>query len=235
MTQSSNNKQIVILFGQPGAGKGTQAELLADKLNLYYLESAKVIESNIIQAGKDDFETVNGKKYSLTKEKELWKKGILNTPEVVTAWFQKKIRELAAENKSLVMTGFGRTIYEAEIIIPLLKKLYGVKNIRVVLITLSSKESIFRNSHRRICELMRHPILYSKETVKLKYCILDGSKLIKRKGLDNPETIKVRLKQYEQRTFPVLRYLDKEGIVIKKVNGEQSVSEVFNDILKIVK
>ena len=106
-------------------------------------------------------------------------------------------------------------------------------------LTLFSKgnfESIFRNSRRRICELMRHPILsIRKEFLKLGYCPLDGSKLMKRKGLDDPETIKVRLKQYEERTLPVLRYLKKESFTIRKINGEQSVVEVFNDILKAIK
>ena len=218
-----SNPKIIFLFGPPGAGKGTQAELLADRFNLHYLESSKVIELNITQAGN-----------SLANEKKLWTKGILNTPEVVAVWFQRKIKELAAENKSLVMTGFARTVYEAEKIIPLLKELYGIKNIKVVLIALSAQESIFRNSHRRICELMRHPILYSKETASLKYCLLDGSKLIKRKGLDDPKTIKVRLKEYEKRTLPVIQYLKKEGLKIKKVNGEQSVAEVLNDILRVI-
>ncbi len=233
MKKPSKSK-VIFLFGPPGAGKGTQAELLADKLNLHYLESSKVIESNIMQARRDDFEVINSKKYSLTKEKELWRKGILNTPEVVTVWFQRKIKELAAENKSLVMTGFARTVYEAEKIIPLLKKIYGIKNIKIVLITLSAKESIFRNSHRRICELMRHPVLYSKETTMLKFCTLDGSRLIRRKGLDDPKTIKVRLKEYEGRTLPVLQYLGKEGLKIRKVKGEQSVVKVFSDILKAI-
>ena len=89
------------------------------------------------------------------------------------------------------MTGSPRTLYEGKRIIPLLKKLYGTKNIKIILIKVSAEESIFRNSHRRICELMRHPILYTKETIKLTRCPLDGSKLIRRKGLDDPETIKV--------------------------------------------
>lgn len=235
MKKRTQLQKIVFLFGPPGAGKGTQAELLADKLNLYYLESSKVIESNIMQAGKNDFEVIGGKKYSLAREKELWSSGILNTPEVVTVWFQRKIKECARENKSLVMTGFARTVYEAEKIIPLLREFYGVKNVKVILLTLSPKESIFRNSHRRLCELMRHPVLYSKETAELEYCTLDGSKLVKRKGLDDPETIKVRLKQYEERTFPVLRYLEKEGFMIEKVNGDQPVAKVFSDILRAIK
>ncbi len=231
----SKNQKIIILIGPPGSGKGTLAELLAEKLNLYYLESAKIIEVEIMQAKKGDFAIINKKKYFLTREKDFWKKGILNTPEVVTFWFQRKIKEAAGMDKGLVVTGFMRTGYEAERIIPLLKEIYGLKNIKVVLIMLSPKESIFRNSHRRICELIRHPILYSRETKNLKHCPLDGSKLIKRKGLDDPETIKTRLKEYEGRTFPVLRYLKKKGLRIKKVNGEQPVVNVFNDVLKAIK
>ncbi|PIV14112.1 hypothetical protein COS44_00850, partial [bacterium (Candidatus Gribaldobacteria) CG03_land_8_20_14_0_80_36_40] len=82
MKNFKSKKLVIILLGPPGSGKGTQAGLLADKLNLYYLESSKIIESNIMQAKRDDFEIINGKKYSLTEERELWRKGILNTPEV---------------------------------------------------------------------------------------------------------------------------------------------------------
>ena len=73
------NLSVIFLFGPPGAGKGTQAELLADRENLHYLESSKVIEFNIMKAERGGFEVIHGKKYSLVREKELWRKGILNT------------------------------------------------------------------------------------------------------------------------------------------------------------
>ena len=79
---------------------------------------------------------------------------------------------------------------------------------------------------------MRHPILYIEDTKDLKICPLDGSKLVERKGLDDPETIKVRLKEYKDRTFPVIELFEKEGIEVKKIKGEQSVADVFSDILK---
>jgi len=235
MKNFKSKKLVIILLGPPGSGKGTQAGLLADKLNLYYLESSKIIESNIMQAKRDDFEIINGKKYSLTEERELWRKGILNTPEVVTIWVQRKIKELGRKNESLVIAGSPRTLYEGKTIIPLLEKLYGKENIKVILIQVSAEESIFRNSHRRICELMRHPILYSKETIKLKFCPLDGSRLIRRKGLDNPKTIKIRLKQYKERTFPLVEYLERRGLKVKEVKGKDSVAEVFKRILSVLK
>jgi adenylate kinase len=230
-----NQKQIIILIGPPGAGKGTQAELLADKISLYYLETSKIIEANIMEAKEGDYEEVGGKKYFMVEERNRWKSGKLNTPEVVTFWLNEKIRELSKEGKGIIMAGSPRTLYEAENEAPVLKKEYGLKNIKVVLINLSAEQSIFRNSHRRLCQLMRHPILYIKETKNLTICPLDGSKFVRREGLDDPETITVRLKEYENRTLPLVDYLKKESFDVKEVNGEQSVADVFKDILKAIK
>jgi len=82
---------------------------------------------------------------------------------------------------------------------------------------------------------MRHPILYSKETKNLKVCCLDGSKLVKRKGLDDPETIKVRLKEYQERTFPLIEYFKEKRLKVRKVNGKGSVANVFSRVLKALK
>ena len=226
---------VIIIFGPPGAGKGTQAELLSDKFNLYYLETSKIIESKIMNAKKGDYLRVNGKKYFLLKEKELWEKGILCSPPFVSYLVKQKIQELFKEGKGIIMAGSPRTLLEAKDQIPFLKKLYGAKNIKVVLIEISPKETIWRNTHRRICALMRHPILYTKETIRLKKCPLDGSKLMKREGLDDPQTIKVRLKEYKERTLPLIKYFKEQGLQVKKIKGEQSVEAVFQDILKAIK
>jgi len=229
---NTKNFKIIILLGPPGAGKGTQAELLSEKLNFYYFETSKIIESKVMSAKKGDFVEIEGKKYSLLKEKKLWQTGKLCTPEVVTFWVKEKIKKLAKEKKGIVFAGSPRTLYEAKEILPLIKKLYGKENIRVLLLDIPPEVTIFRNSHRRICELRRHPILYSKETEKLTRCPLDGSKLIKRKGLDDPEVIKVRLKEYEQRTLPIIEYLKKSGLKIKKIDASLTPAEVFFKILK---
>ena len=225
-------KLAVIIMGPPGSGKGTQAGLLAEKLNLYYLETSKVIEEKVMRAKSSEFIKLKGKKYYFKDERNLWKKGKLCSPPFVSYLVKNKIKELFQKGQNLLLAGSPRTLYEGKDLIPLLKKLYEPK---VILLKLSAKESVFRNSRRRICELMRHPILYSKETAKLKRCPLDGSKLVKRKGLDNPETIKVRLKEYKERTFPLIDYFKKQSLRVKEVNGEQSVTDVFNDILKSLK
>lgn len=233
MIHFNMKKQVIILFGPPGAGKGTQSELLSDKLSLYYLETAKLLEKEFNNPSQEVLE-IEGGKFEMSKEKQLWLDGKLCSPPFATEVIKKNVQKLAEQEESLVMAGSPRTIYETERIIPLLKKLYGQKNIKVVLIDISAKETIFRNSHRRICQLMRHPVLYNKETESLKICPLDGSKLIKRKGLDDPETIKVRLEEYKNRTVPIFDIFEKEGIKIKKINGEQSVADVHKDILKAI-
>ncbi len=231
----SNKKITVILFGPPGAGKGTQASLLADKLSLYYLETSKIIEESFDKAKKSDFIKVGKEKYFLIDEKKLWKAGILCSPPFVTQLVKNKVDELFKAGKSLVLAGSPRTLYEGKEVTPFLKKLYGKENIKVVLIKLKGADSIFRNSHRRICELMRHPILYNKETIHLTRCPLDGSKLMRRKGLDNLKTIKVRLEEYKERTFPLIELFKKQGLKVKEVSGSGSVSQVFNNILKAIK
>ena len=227
-------KQVIIIFGPPGAGKGTQAELLADKLGLYYLETSKILEQKFKESNKNSIE-IDGEGYNVSKEKKLWEEGILCSPPFVTYLVKEKIRKLSQEGKNLILAGSPRTLYEGKEITPVLKELYEEENIKAILIEISPEETIFRNSHRRICELMRHPILYNKETENLKICPLDGSKLIRREGLDDPEIIKVRLKEYKDRTFPVLEYFEKEGIEVKKINGEQTVADVFKDILKAIR
>lgn len=229
------NKQVIILLGPPGSGKGTQGMLLAERLGLYYLETAKVGEKAIDEAEKGAFIEVDGKKYFFAREKENWKKGILWSPPFVEYLMEKKIKELHEMGESLLLAGSPRTLYEAEKLTPLLEKLYEKENIKIILMEVSVKESIFRNSHRRICQLMRHPILYSEETKNLNQCPLDGSKLIRREGLDDPETIKVRLKEYKERTMPLVDYFKKRELTVKQVDGEGSVSEVFERNLKALK
>lgn len=234
LNKNFKNISVIILFGPPGAGKGTQAELLADRFGFYYLETSKIIENNIMKAKPGDFVRVKGKKYSLMKEKKLWASGILCTPAVVSYWVKKKIKQLYKEKRGIVMAGSPRTMFEAKDQLPSLKKWFGVENIKAFLIDISPQETIWRNSHRRICELLRHPILYSKETARLKHCPLDGSKLLRRKGLDDPKTIEVRLKEYKERTLPILEYIQSEGIKVKIINGEQTPEKVYQDILKFL-
>ena len=229
-------QSLIIIMGGPGAGKGTQAELLDEKLGSYYLETSKIIEANVMDAKKGEYVKVGGKKYDLLHEKKLWETGILCSPPLVSYWVKQKIRELAKEGRDILMAGSPRTLPEGKDQIPFLKQLFGGKNIKIFLLEISHQETIRRNSRRRICELMRHPILSTrKEFLGLNYCPLDGSKLLRRKGLDDPETIKVRLREYKERTYPLMKYFEGQGLRVRRINGEQPVKKVFEDILKAIR
>ena len=77
-----DKKKVVILFGPPGAGKGTQSELLAEKMGLYLFETSKILERKFKEAEespeKERFITIEGEKFDVFNEKELWKSGTLN-------------------------------------------------------------------------------------------------------------------------------------------------------------
>jgi adenylate kinase len=224
--------KIIIFIGPPGAGKGTQATLLSEKFDLYSFETSKIIEEKIMKAKDDEFIIADGEKFYLKDERNLWKSGSLCSPPFVAYLVMEKIKKLAEEKKGIVFSGSPRTLYEGEKMIPLLKELYKKENIFVIHLKINPETSIWRNSHRRICELFRHSILYNEETKNLTKCPLDGSKLIRREGLDDPETIKVRLKEYEERTLPLLDYFKKEGLKIIEIDGSLSPSDVFENIIK---
>ncbi len=222
-------------MGPPGAGKGTQAELLADRLGLYHLETSRLLEAAFNSPNTENIIKIKGETFSLKKEKMFWKSGKICSPLFVAGLISRKIKFLADMDQGIVFSGSPRSMEEARETLPLLEKLYGRRNIRAFVLNVPAEETIFRNSHRRICLLMRHPILYSEETKNLKFCPLDGSKLIRRKGLDDPKVIKVRLATYKEVTFPVIEYLKESKIPVKEINGVGSVSAVFQRLERALK
>lgn len=234
------NKQVIILFGPPGAGKGTQSELLSEKLGLYLFETSKMLEREFKKAEAMDgnaperFVEVGGEKFDVLHEKEIWKRGELCSPPWVTYLTLRELQRLHDDGDNIIMSGSPRTVYEAEREMPLLVQLYGKENIHIALIEISAEVTVFRNTHRKICELMRHSILFNDETKVLTICPLDGSMLMNRKDLDDPETIKTRLVQYKERTLPLFEYFKANGFDVTKIDGEGSVAKVHEEILKTI-
>jgi adenylate kinase len=229
--KNSKNLKFIIVMGPPGSGKGTQAELLAEKFGLYHLETSEIIERNLRDIKKGDYVLVNGKKYFLIEEKKKRESGELMSSPLIAFWVKNKIEKITKEEKGLVTSGAFRTLPETKELVSFLKKLYGKENIKVILLTLSDKEVIWRGSRRKTCELMRHPILFTKETEKLKKCPFDGSKLLLRKD-DTPEVIKVRLGKYRQDTMPSIEYLKRADLKVIKIDGSPPPAIVFQNILK---
>jgi adenylate kinase len=164
-------------------------------------------------------------------EEQRVKDGKLCSTPFVACLMRKRIGEIYDMGKSLILSGSPRSLEEAAIELPALEKNYGKDNISIINLELSAQDSITRNSNRRVCELMRHSILYIPENAGLKRCPLDGSLLIKRED-DNDQTVLRRLKEYEEITLPLVEYYEKQGYDIKKINAAQYVEDTFKDILE---
>lgn len=220
-----DKKKIVILYGAPGAGKDTQAIQIATKFNLFSLSSSKLIEEKIFNPDLQIDSVVQ-------RERQLFEDGKLCTPSWVTEIINEKVAQLYADGRGIIFSGSPRTMYEAENEIPKWEELYGKENINVLEIKIKPETSIFRNSHRRMCANCRFPVIYSAETEKMIVCPKCGGSLVNRGSLDGEKTIKVRLKEYEERTLPILNYLEKRGYEIIDVNGEPLPQEVTKEIFQ---
>lgn len=217
-----NKTSVIVLVGPPGAGKGTQADLLSEDFGLLHFETSKIIEEKFHKAGAEDLE--------MTKQYEMFKTGKLNDPKLVRAWVIDEIQKISKEKKSIVFSSSPRTIFEAEGEIPLLESLYGKENIYAINVEVSEGESIKRNSNRRICKINRHPIPNFSEFAGIKTCPKDGSEIVTR-ILDNPKTIKVRYATYLEETKPVLDFLKERGYKVIEINGDQPIKTVHDEIV----
>jgi len=221
--------KAVIIFGPPGSGKGTQAELLAKKFNFIHFDTGRYLENLIYSpnALKDPI---------LKKQKENFESGKLFSP----LWVLKKVKEatkkIAAADKGIVYSGSPRTIIEAfgnknqKGLMSLLEKLYGKKNILIFKLNVPQKSSIKRNSQRLICSVCGLPIL---ATAKINRCAFCYGPLRKR-TLDKPEVIKVRLKEYKKNSFPIFKELKKQGYKIFNINAQVWPYQIFKNISRFI-
>lgn len=224
MKPSNKNQLIVIFLGKPGSGKGTQAELFGERLSLNYVGSGDLLRDRKL---KKDF---TGQKL----QKVVDTGGLVPTPVIFKLWLDK-FEELK-KNKNLkgfVMDGSPRKILEAYLIDEALEWYEWNKNVKVVLIDVSNKEVIWRLTKRRICKKCGEIIPFVGEWRKVKKCPKCGGEL-KHRADDTIRGVKNRLSWFKSDVQPVINFYRKTGRLIK-INGEQSIENVFKDILKVLK
>lgn len=228
-------RQVLIsIIGAPGSGKGVQAGLLSFKYGFVVEETSRIIEDVLFSPEAPETVREEGQVFQVEKEKEKFEKGELCDPIFVWHFVKERIRQDWDKGYNIVFQGSPRTLPEAERFYALGEELFSKENLFTFWLHIKVEDSIFRNSHRRICSLVRHPILWLEDNHDLRYCPLDGSELVKRE-IDNPEIITERFKIYQEETLPVLSWLQEKGYKVCEIDGRNTPSEVFAEIERVLK
>ena len=210
----------IIMLGAPGAGKGTQAKMIADKYNVPHISTGDIFRANI----------KNGTE--LGKEaKTYMDKGLLVPDELTVKILLDRVAQDDCKN-GYVLDGFPRTIPQAEVLDKALTEL-GDKIDFAIDVDVPDANIIRRMSGRRAC--LACGATYHIEHVPPKaegICDRCGEALVLRDD-DKEETVKNRLNVYHEQTQPLIDYYNGQGI-LKEVDGTQDMEDVFRAIITIL-
>ncbi|HOB16114.1 MAG TPA: adenylate kinase [Defluviitoga sp.] len=212
-------KQLMrlIFFGPPGAGKGTQAKKVAEKLGIEHISTGDILRE-AVNKGND-----LGKKVQVIIEK-----GELVPDEIMNELVKMKIKEL----NSFILDGYPRTLEQAKSLDKILKELNKPID-AVVLIDVSEEEVVKRISSRRVCPNCGR--VYNLITLKPKndeICDNCGTKIIQRKD-DREDIVRERYKIYQKTTHPVIEFYRKNNTIIT-IDGSKDVEEVTKELFNML-
>lgn len=210
----------IIMLGAPGAGKGTQAKLIADKYGIPHISTGDIFRANIKEG------TELGK-----KAKTYMDQGLLVPDELVVDLVVDRVQKDDCK-KGYILDGFPRTIPQAEALDEALQKLQD-KIDYAIDIEVPDEKIIVRMSGRRAC--VACGATYHVVNVPSKVegiCDRCGAELILRDD-DKPETVQKRLDVYHAQTQPLIDYYTNKGI-LKEIDGTIDMMEAFAAIVEIL-
>lgn len=210
----------IIMLGAPGAGKGTQAQMIAEQYHIPHISTGDIFRANIKNG------TELGK-----KAKEFMDKGQLVPDELTVQLLLDRVAQDDCKD-GYVLDGFPRTIPQADVLDQELTKL-GDKVDYAINVDVPDENIIHRMSGRRAC--LKCGATYHIEHIPPKkegICDKCGSELVQRED-DKPETVKNRLSVYHEQTQPLIEYYTRKNI-LKTVDGTRDMKDVFSDIITIL-
>lgn len=209
----------IVMLGPPGAGKGTQAKVMADKLGLIHISSGDLFRENL------NNETELGK-----LAQTFMSKGELVPDDVTIAMVQERLSRPDC-SKGAVLDGFPRTPTQAEALETILKELGGQVNV-VPYVSVPAEVLVDRLSGRWMSHAGRvYHALYNPPKVKW-IDDVDGTPLYQRED-DKAETVRRRIDVYLEQTSPLIEHFRSQGILVE-VDGTQPIEVVTEAILKAV-
>ena len=210
----------IIMLGAPGAGKGTQAKMIAEKCGIPHISTGDIFRANI----------KNGTELG-AKAKEYMDKGLLVPDELVCDLVVDRIQQADCE-KGYILDGFPRTIPQAEALENALNAIEQKLDYTID-IDVPDENIINRMSGRRACVGCgaTYHVVFNPTKVEGK-CDVCGESLILRDD-DKPETVKKRLDVYHTQTQPLIDFYTERKVLVE-VDGTQSMDKVFDDIMKIL-
>lgn len=213
-------KMKIIMLGAPGAGKGTQAKMIAEKYGIPHISTGDIFRSNI----KDGTELgMEAKKYM--------DQGLLVPDELTVKILLDRVARADCRN-GYVLDGFPRTIPQAEVLDQALEKI-GDQIDFAINVSVPDENIVKRMSGRRAC--VGCGATYHIEHIPPKkegICDTCGMELILRED-DKPETVQNRLNVYHSQTQPLIEFYQKKGI-LQTVDGTVDMKAVFDAIVAIL-
>lgn len=206
----------LIMLGAPGAGKGTQADLLCREYGLAKVASGELFREHLQQ------ETELGR-----LAKSYMDRGELVPDDVTIQMVTERLSRPDAA-RGAVLDGFPRTLNQAEALDRFLAG-RGEAIRRVFYIQVSAQELLERLSGRWLCRAAQHAYHVRNHPPKVAgVCDIDGSPLYQRDD-DKPETVQRRIQVYLEQTAPLVDYYRKRGLLVA-INGEKPIEAVFAEI-----
>ncbi len=203
----------IIFLGPPGAGKGTQAQLICQKLGIPQISTGDMLRAAI----------ANGTQTGL-EAKAYMDAGQLVPDAVVIAIVKERLQAEDCKD-GYILDGFPRTVEQA-------KALSEIADIHAVVNIAVSDESLVRRlSGRLVCPVCGAPYRTDRLGGETK-CAVDGATLIQRDD-DKPETVLGRLQVYHQKTAPLIDFYHREGL-LRNVDGAQDQESVTGAILTVL-
>lgn len=203
----------LILLGAPGAGKGTQAEIISKKLNIPTISTGNILRAAV----------KNGTPVGL-KAKEYMDAGKLVPDEVIIGVISERLAEADCQN-GFILDGVPRTIPQAEAL-----EKAGISFDAVVSIEISDEEIVERMAGRRVCTACGAPYHVKNMPPKVEgVCDACGGKLEARAD-DKPEVVRDRLQVYHKETAPLKDFYAARNL-LKTVDNQPTVAETTTAIL----